>query len=68
MRAEKWVQGDPEKACRDDPCESKRQVQSEEKERSREAGRRLSYRANPVAWQAVNQCQEARKKKGPEAS
>ena len=38
MRVEKWVpRGDPEKACRDDPCESKRQVQSEEKRR--EAGR-----------------------------
>ena len=38
MRAETWVAGgDPEKPCRDDPCESKRQVQSEEKRR--EAGR-----------------------------
>ena len=38
MRAENWVAGgDPEKPCRDDPCESKRQVQSEEKRR--EAGR-----------------------------
>lgn len=50
MRAENWVAGgDPEKPCRDDPCESKRQVQSEEKRR--EAGRleTTELQANPVA-------------------
>ena len=55
MRAENWVPGgDPEKPCRDDPCESKRQVQSEEKRR--EAGRleMTELQANPVAQQAVN--------------
>ena len=50
MRAEKWVpRGDPEKACRDDPCESKRQVQSEEKRREAGCLKEATLQASPEA-------------------
>ena len=52
--------GNPERPCRDDPCESKEQVQSEKR---REAGclKRAMLQANPEAQRAVNRHQEGKK-------